>query len=52
MGFFAGNSKGDRCQLLELEGQEGYSKCRTQQTSKGLQEYGADTLEVAGVRGV
>jgi len=37
---------------LELEGKEGYPKCRTQQTSKGLQEYGVDILEVVGVGGV
>jgi hypothetical protein len=37
---------------LELEGKEGYSKCRTQQTFEGLQEYGVYILEVAGVGGV
>jgi hypothetical protein len=28
-GIFIGNSKGNKCQLLELEGKEGYSECRT-----------------------
>jgi hypothetical protein len=30
---FVENFKGDRCQLLELEGKEGYFKCKAQQTS-------------------
>jgi hypothetical protein len=37
---------------LELKGKEGYSECRTQQTSERLQEYGVDFLKVVeGVRG-
>jgi hypothetical protein len=37
---------------LELEDKEGYFECKTQQTLEGLQEYGANTFEVAKVGGV
>jgi hypothetical protein len=30
---------------LEVEDREGFSKCRAQQTSERLQEYGIDFLE-------
>ncbi len=49
-GLFASNFEGDRFQLLQFKGIEGYSECGAQQTFKKLQECGVDFLEaVEGV---
>jgi hypothetical protein len=36
---------------LEVENRKGFSKCKTQQISKRLQEYEIDFFEAIGVRG-